>query len=61
MFILASEQAEIQKTTDELKVEVNKRDTDIKNLQKNLKEAETILVKMYLLLYHFKCIYNSKT
>ncbi|OWF40443.1 mediator of RNA polymerase II transcription subunit 4-like [Mizuhopecten yessoensis] len=40
---IAAEQAEIQKTVDELKTEVDKRDTDIRNLQKNLKEAETIL------------------
>ncbi|KAK3096064.1 hypothetical protein FSP39_022687 [Pinctada imbricata] len=40
---LAAEQAEIQKTIDELKCAVDKRDADIKNLQKNLKEAETIL------------------
>ena len=40
----AAEQAEIQKTIDELRWAVDKRDTDIKSLQKNLKEAETILV-----------------
>ncbi|XP_064615269.1 mediator of RNA polymerase II transcription subunit 4-like [Liolophura sinensis] len=40
---LAEEQGNIQKTIDELKAEVDKRDHDIKNLQKNLKEAETIL------------------
>ncbi|CAE1233747.1 MED4 [Acanthosepion pharaonis] len=40
---LAEEQMEIQKITDDLKLEVDKRDTDIKNFQKNLKEAETIL------------------
>lgn len=43
MFI-AEEQGNIQKTIDELKSEVDKRDHDIKSLQKNLKEAETILV-----------------
>ncbi|XP_022288375.1 mediator of RNA polymerase II transcription subunit 4-like [Crassostrea virginica] len=40
---LAAEQAEIQKTADELQTEVDKRDAEIKHLQKNLKEAETIL------------------
>lgn len=40
---LAAEQAEIQKTIDELRTEVDKRDAEIKHLQKNLKEAETIL------------------
>ncbi|XP_036366997.1 mediator of RNA polymerase II transcription subunit 4 isoform X2 [Octopus sinensis] len=40
---LAEEQMDIQKIMDELKMEVEKRDTDIRNLQKNFKEAETIL------------------
>ncbi|GAB1605529.1 mediator of RNA polymerase II transcription subunit 4-like [Argonauta hians] len=40
---LAEEQMDIQKIMDELKIEVEKRDSDIKNLQKNFKEAETIL------------------
>lgn len=44
MFV-AAEQAEIQKTIDELRTEVDKRDAEIKHLQKNLKEAETILVR----------------
>ena len=44
IIFLAEEQMEIQKITDDLKLEVDKRDTDIKNFQKNLKEAETILV-----------------
>ncbi|XP_071163192.1 mediator of RNA polymerase II transcription subunit 4-like [Mytilus edulis] len=39
----AAEQAEIQKTIDELKTEVDKRDANIKQLQTSLKEAETIL------------------
>ncbi|WAR27773.1 MED4-like protein [Mya arenaria] len=39
----ASKQAEVQKTIDELKHEVDKRDMDIKILQKNLKEAENVL------------------
>ena len=41
---LAQEQAELQKKYDALKAEVDKRDTDIKQLQRSLKEAETILV-----------------
>jgi len=44
MFITAGKQAEVQKTIDELKHEVDKRDRDIKILQKNLKEAENVLV-----------------
>ena len=40
----AEEQAELQKKHDALKLEVEKRDQDIKRLQKNLKEAENILV-----------------
>ncbi|XP_046325963.1 mediator of RNA polymerase II transcription subunit 4-like [Haliotis cracherodii] len=40
---LAEEQAGIQKILDGLKSEVDSRDQDIKNLQRNLKEAETIL------------------
>lgn len=41
----AAEQAEIQKTIEELRAVVDRRDAEIKHLQKNLKEAETILVK----------------
>ena len=41
---LAQEQAELQKKYDALKAEVDKRDADIKQLQRSLKEAETILV-----------------
>ncbi|XP_048744182.1 mediator of RNA polymerase II transcription subunit 4-like [Ostrea edulis] len=40
---LAAEQAEIQKTIEELRAVVDRRDAEIKHLQKNLKEAETIL------------------
>ena len=40
----AKKQAEIQRTIDELKREVDKRDLDIRILQKNLKEAENVLV-----------------
>ncbi|KAK3582104.1 hypothetical protein CHS0354_009161 [Potamilus streckersoni] len=40
---LASEQGKVQVVIDELKAEVDKRDMDIKILQKNLKEAENIL------------------
>jgi len=43
-YFTAADQAEIQKTVDELKAEVEQRDTDIRTLQKNLKEAETVLV-----------------
>ncbi|KAL4220186.1 Mediator of RNA polymerase II transcription subunit 4 [Mactra antiquata] len=39
----AGKQAEVQKTIDELKHEVDRRDLDIKILQKNLKEAENVL------------------
>ncbi|XP_045201222.1 mediator of RNA polymerase II transcription subunit 4-like [Mercenaria mercenaria] len=39
----AGKQGEVQKTIDELKHEVDKRDLDIKILQKNLKEAENVL------------------
>ena len=41
---VAEEQAQLQKKYDTLKVEVDKRDQDIKRLQKNLKEAESTLV-----------------
>lgn len=44
IFCSAGKQAEVQKTIDELKHEVDKRDLDIKILQKNLKEAENVLV-----------------
>ena len=40
----AEEQARIQKVMDALKLEVDRRDAEIKNLQRNLKDAETILV-----------------
>ncbi|ESP04868.1 hypothetical protein LOTGIDRAFT_109428 [Lottia gigantea] len=39
----AEEQAEIQSVMDNLKIEVEKRDQEIKVLQKNLKDSETIL------------------
>ena len=42
--IVAKKQAEIQRTIDDLKREVDKRDLDIRILQKNLKEAENVLV-----------------
>jgi hypothetical protein len=45
LLFTAAEQAEIQKTIEELKTVVDRRDAEIKHLQKNLKEAETILVK----------------
>lgn len=47
-FFSATKQAEVQKTIDELKHEVDKRDLDIKILQKNLKEAENVLVGRFL-------------
>ncbi|KAK6167300.1 mediator of RNA polymerase II transcription subunit 4 [Patella vulgata] len=40
---IAEEQAEIQTVMDSLKTQVDKRDIEIKILQKNLKESETIL------------------
>jgi septal ring factor EnvC (AmiA/AmiB activator) len=43
-YFTAAEQAEIQKTIDQLKTEVDKRDASIKQLQTSLKEAETILL-----------------
>ena len=46
-YFTAAEQAEIQKTIDELKTEVDKRDASIKQLQTSLKEAETILVYIF--------------
>ncbi|XP_013384208.1 mediator of RNA polymerase II transcription subunit 4 isoform X2 [Lingula anatina] len=39
----ATEQGEVQKKIEALQVEVDRRDADILQLQKNLKEAETIL------------------
>ena len=39
-------QVEVQKTIDELKQEVDRRDQDIKLLQKNLKGAENVLVRL---------------
>ena len=42
--VIAKKQAEIQRTIDDLKREVDKRDLDIRILQKNLKEAENVLV-----------------
>lgn len=61
MFV-AAEQAEIQKTIDELRTEVDKRDAEIKHLQKNLKEAETILVRSApseILNSQFLYVYNK--
>ncbi|XP_076435884.1 mediator of RNA polymerase II transcription subunit 4-like [Babylonia areolata] len=40
---LAEEQAKIQKVMDALKQEVDKRDAEIKNLQRSLKDAEMIM------------------
>ena len=45
-FLSAKKQAEIQRNIDDLKREVDKRDLDIRILQKNLKEAENVLVSM---------------
>ena len=45
-FFSAQEQAELQKKYDALKAEVDKRDTDIKQLQRSLKDAETVLVSI---------------
>lgn len=62
LYIVAAEQAEIQKTIDELRTEVDKRDAEIKHLQKNLKEAETILVRSApseILNSQFLYVYNK--
>lgn len=48
---LAQEQEDIQKKMDALKKEVDKQDEEIKVLQKNLKEAEHILVRKYVKLF----------
>ena len=45
-FLSAKKQAEIQRNIDDLKREVDKRDLDIRILQKNLKEAENVLVSI---------------
>ena len=44
VFFTAEEQAELQKKHDALKSQVDKCDQQITNLQKHLKEAESILV-----------------
>lgn len=43
---LAAEQAEINQKMDLLRAEVDKLDQDIQNLQRQLKEAEQILVNI---------------
>lgn len=54
----AQEQAELQKKYDALKAEVDKRDADIKQLQRSLKEAENILVCI-LTVWMFEVAYYS--
>lgn len=49
---VAKEQGEVQKKFDALKQEVDKRDQDIKQLQRSLKDAENILVSMHSILWH---------
>jgi peptidoglycan hydrolase CwlO-like protein len=44
LFFPAEEQTETHKKADRLKMEIEQRDADIRQLQKNLKEAEAILV-----------------
>ena len=44
--VSAQEQGEQQRKLDALKAEVERRDNDIRTLQKSLKEAETILVSV---------------
>jgi len=46
-FLVAQEQGEKQKELDVLREEVQKRDQDVKQLQRNLKEAENVLVRDY--------------
>ena len=46
MWLTAEEQAGLQKKLDALKLEVEKRDQDIQQLQRSLKEAESILVSI---------------
>lgn len=48
---LAAEQAEINQKMDLLRAEVDKLDQDIQNLQRQLKEAEQILVCVMLNYY----------
>ena len=45
--LIAEEQAQIQQVMDSLKGEVEKRDLEIRNLQRSLKDAETILVRLF--------------
>ncbi|GFO09563.1 mediator of RNA polymerase ii transcription subunit 4 [Plakobranchus ocellatus] len=40
---IAEEQEKVQKVMDSLRAEVNKRDTEVRQLQRALKEAETIM------------------
>ena len=49
---LASEQGELDKKMKLLQDEVQKQDNHIKQLQKQLKEAETVLVSQIILIYH---------
>jgi len=43
----AQEQEEIQKRIEQLKLEVEKQDEDIRQLQKHLRDAEHVLVSIY--------------
>ena len=43
-YVAANEQAEEQKKLDALKAEVDRRDVEVQQLQKSLKEAEGLLV-----------------
>lgn len=57
--LTAEEQAQIQKVMDSLKLEVDKRDTEIRNLQRSLKEAETILVILIFCSYCLRLHCNT--
>ena len=45
-YLIAKQQTEVQKRLNSLKAEVDKRDQDIKQLQRGLKDAESVLVRI---------------
>ena len=51
LLITVQYQVDVQKRLDALKVEVDKRDQDIKQLQRGLKESENILVSPWFSLF----------
>lgn len=54
LMVTAMLQAETQKRFDSLRAEVDKRDADIRQLQRSLKEAEGLLVSISVTVFSLR-------